>query len=229
MEPAHRQTELRALAEQYLATLLEARRHEAARMILQAVEAGALTIPELYLGVFEPMLHEVGRLWQHNELTVAEEHFVSAATQLVMSQLYPWIFAAARRETTMVAACPGAEFHEIGLRMVADLFEIAGWDTYYLGANVPAESIIAAVRERRARLLALSAALDEHVPNVIEAIARLRADPSLAAVRVLVGGNAFRGDPELWRSIGADGYAGDAAAAVALADALVPTARGVCR
>lgn len=35
----------------------------------------------------------------------------------------------------------GSELHEIGARMVADLFEYHGWDSIYLGAVVPAEAI----------------------------------------------------------------------------------------
>lgn len=224
MQPVASRVDLRALADHYLTALLEARRHEAIRLVLAAIESGALTIPELYLGVFEPVLHEIGRRWQHNELTVAEEHYVSAATQLVMSQLYPRIFITERRGLTMIAGCAGAEFHEIGMRMVADFFELDRWDTYYLGANVPAESMIVAVRERGAHLLALSATLSEHESYVREVISALRADPALASVPVLVGGSAFRRRPELWREVGADGF-GDATVAVALATDLV-AARG---
>lgn len=217
--------DLRALAGDYLTALLEARRQDAVRMVLAAIERGALTIPELYLGVFEPVLHEVGRRWQHDESTVAEEHYISAATQLVMAQLYPRIFVTERRGRTMIAGCVGAEFHEIGLRMVADLFELDGWDTYYLGASVPVESMVAAVRERDADLLALSTTLSEHEPHVREVIRALRADPAVASVPVLVGGGVFRGRPELWREVGADGFAGDVASVVGLANDLV-AARG---
>ncbi|WP_440120087.1 hypothetical protein [Paenibacillus sp. QZ-Y1] len=37
----------------------------------------------------------------------------------------------------MVAACVGSEQHEIGLRMLTDVFEMEGWDTYYLGQMFP--------------------------------------------------------------------------------------------
>ena len=43
----------------------------------------------------------------------------------------------------MVATCIGGELHEIGIRMVADFFEMEGWDTYYLGANTPADAVVA--------------------------------------------------------------------------------------
>ncbi|MEZ4453933.1 MAG: cobalamin-dependent protein [Nannocystaceae bacterium] len=210
-----------SLADTYLSTLLDGRRQDAARLVLDAIERGALTIEALYLEVFEPVLVEVGRRWQHNQLSIAEEHYVSAATQQVMAQLYPRIFTAAPRGLTMVAACVGPELHEIGLRMVADLFELDGWNTYYLGANVPAAAIVGAVRSRRAHLLALSTALDEHVEVAREVIARLREDPVTAEVPVLVGGHAFRDDPERWRAIGASAAPVGASEVVQVARRLV--------
>ncbi|MDZ7776615.1 MAG: hypothetical protein U5L09_13885 [Bacteroidales bacterium] len=55
-----------------------------------------------------------------------------------MSQLYPYIFNSQRVGKSMVAATVGGELHEMGIRMVADFFEMEGWDTWYLGANAPA-------------------------------------------------------------------------------------------
>lgn len=218
------QVDLRALADGYLTALLEARRHDAERMILGAVEGGSATIHQVYLEVFAPVLREVGRRWQSNELTIAEEHYVSAATQLVMSRLYARIFATERRGLTMIAACAGTEFHEIGLRMVADFFELDGWDTHYLGADVADDAMVRALRERGAHLLALSTTMVEHVPQVRATIAAIRADPAAASVKILVGGSAFRARSELWREIGADGCTSDAVGAVALANELVGAA-----
>ena len=70
-----------------------------------------------------------------NLLSVAQEHYCTAATQLVMSQLYPRIFSTERRGRTLVAARVADDLHEIGLRMVADFFEMEGWDTFYVGAT----------------------------------------------------------------------------------------------
>ena len=108
-------------------------------MILQAVEQGS-PVKDIYQRVFQPTQHEIGRLWQTNQISVAQEHYCTAATQLAMAQLYPYTFSAERSGRRLVAACVSGELHEIGARIVADLFEMAGWDTYYLGANTPTRS-----------------------------------------------------------------------------------------
>ena len=105
---------------------------------------------DVYLHVFQRSQYEIGRLWQSNQISVAQEHLCTAATQLIMSQLYPFIFGTERRNRRVVAACVGGDLHEIGIRMVADFFEMDGWDTFYLGANVPITDIVQTVIDRRA-------------------------------------------------------------------------------
>ena len=208
-----------ALARDYLDRLLRGDRREAGRLVLEEVEAG-MDLKDVYLDVFQPVLWEVGRLWEINEITVAEEHYCTAATQLVMSQLYPHLFGGERSGLSMVATCVGGDLHEIGVRMVSDFFEMDGWDTLYLGANTPAEDIAMAVEKHGAHLLALSVTLDSHLDAAREALDAV--DPlRQRGLKVLVGGAPFRTKPELWSEIGADGFGRDAREAVEVGLGLV--------
>jgi MerR family transcriptional regulator, light-induced transcriptional regulator len=141
-----------ALAERYLELVRAGRRGEASDLILEAVRGG-VHVKEIYLHVFQPAQWEVGRLWQTGQLSVAQEHFCTAATQWVMSQLYPWVFSGVRDRGTMIATAVPGELHELGIRMVADFFEMHGWDTAYLGANVPADGVAEAVTPREPDVL----------------------------------------------------------------------------
>ena len=205
------------LARDYLALLLRGERHAAGRLVLDAVEAGA-DVKGIYLHVFQRAQREVGRLWQMNRINVAQEHYCTAATQLIMSQLYPRIFRTERRGRRMVATSVAGELHEIGLRMVADFFEMEGWDTYYLGANTPTPSLLQAAAERRADVLAVSATMTFHLRALEELITAARAAEGLRDVKIMVGGYPFDLEPELWRRVGADLYAADAQQAVEAAD-----------
>ncbi|MFN2134266.1 MAG: B12-binding domain-containing protein [Anaerolineae bacterium] len=215
----HARTELVDLAQSYLDALLRADRRAASQLILGSVEGG-LAVREVYLHAFQPVQREVGRLWQLNQISVAQEHYCTAATQMVMSQLYPHIFSARRVGRTLVATCVGRELHELGVRMVADFFEMEGWDTYYLGANVPTESILRAVADRQADVLAVSATMTYHVGHVQALIDHVRSSSIGHDVRILVGGYPFNVSASLWKTVGADGYARDAQQAIAVADGL---------
>lgn len=208
------------LAQSYLSHLLQGQRHTASQLILNAVKNG-VGVKEIYLQVFQRTQYEIGRLWQINQITVAQEHYCTAATQLIMSQLYPYIFATEKTGQVLVATCVGGELHEIGMRMVSDFFEMAGWDTFYLGANTPASSILSELKQRRASVLAISATMTFHLSATTRLIQAVRADSELTAVKIIVGGYCFNIEPTLWQQVGADGYALDAQQAIEVADKLI--------
>lgn len=197
------------LSRRYIDSLLRGDRQSASRMILESVEQG-VSIKDIYLYVFQRSQREVGLLWQTNQISVAQEHYCTAATQMVMSQLYPYIFSSERKGHRMVVTCVGGELHEIGARMVADFFEMDGWDTYFLGANTPTEGILRAVSERQADVLAISATMTFHIEKVASLIAEVRRAGLDANIKIMVGGYPFNIAPNLWESVGADGYARDA-------------------
>lgn len=210
---------LAQLSRTYLNHLLGGERRKAARLIMDAAEVEPLRL--IYLEVFQRAQWEVGRLWQLNRISVAEEHYCTAATQWVMSMLYPKLFElTSRGDKVVVATCVSDDLHEIGVRMVADFFELEGWDSHYLGANTPDRDVLALVEERQADVLAISATLTKHLSRVEalvkDARARFGGDTT-----VLVGGYPFNLEPQLWRDVGADGSARDCQAAVELARNLV--------
>ncbi|UCE60767.1 MAG: cobalamin-dependent protein [Phycisphaerales bacterium] len=126
-----------------------------------------------------------------------------------------------RKGKFVVAAAVGGELHEIGVRMVADFFEMDGWDVIYLGANMPSTDVLSMIRERRADLLTVSVSTILHLCTVGELIDQIREDESCTGTKVLVGAPPFRSVPDLWSELGADGSATSATEAVKLGDSLV--------
>ena len=216
---------LAVVAGEYLGLLLACDRHAAGRLILEAVDSG-VSIRDVYLLVFQPCQREVGRLWEAGRITVAQEHYCTAATQVIMSQLAPRLFGTERNGRRAVITCVAGESHEVGPRMVADLLELGGWDTIYLGGNVPLRDVVRTLAEHRADVLAVSATMTYHLPAVIDLIAAVRAEPACAGVRVMVGGRLFDAEPGLWRRVGADGHPVEADEVCRLADRLVPEPGG---
>lgn len=210
---------LQALAQQYLAVVLAGNRALANELVMDAVKDGT-AVADIYMQVFQPCQREVGRLWQANQISVGQEHFCTAITQWVMSQLYPYILNKNRSGKQLVATCVGGELHELGVRMVADFFEMGGWDTYYLGANVPSSSVRKALQDHQAHVLGISATITMHIQQVRELIEEIRNDEQCASVIIIVGGYPFNIEPNLWKSVGADGYALDAPHSVRLAEQL---------
>jgi len=210
----------RRLTLQYLEAVLDGRREDAEKVILTAVDTG-MTVRDVYEHLLEPAQIELGHMWHAGEITVADEHFASAITQAIMSILRSRFPEGERNGKRVVAAAVGGELHEIGVRMVADFFEMDGWDVVYLGANTPSTDMVSVIRERRADLLAVSASTLLHVVAVGELIEQVRKDEICAKTKVIVGGPPFRSVPDLWSELGADGSAVSATEAVKLGNSLI--------
>lgn len=204
------------LAKQYLAALLSADRDQASQLILNSFKK-TVSIKDIYLNVLQPVQYEIGRLWHIRKISVAQEHFASSVTQLVMSQLYPFICSKGKEKSkgVIVAVCVSGELHEIGIRMVADFFEMEGWTTHFLGANMPVSAIVETVHKHRADLLAVSASMSSNVEKAKKLIKAVRSSPA-PNIKVIVGGYVFNNVPGLWKQVGADCYAENAESALLL-------------
>ena len=203
------------LARDYLAALLRGERQTASRLILDEADRGT-PVRDIYLLVFQRVLREVGRLWHCNHIGVAQEHYCTACTQVIISQLYPRVFSGEKKGRRLVSTSVGGDLHEIGGRMVSDFFEMDGWDTFYLGANTPVSGVLQQVAERNPHVLAISASIPLYTHAVAELIAATRATGN--PPRIMVGGAPFNAVPGLWQDVGGDGSARDAAGAIDLAN-----------
>jgi methanogenic corrinoid protein MtbC1 len=216
---AYGQTPHAGVARQFLLDMLEGNRDAACERVLQMARAGT-PIPEIYRWVIEPVLIEIGRMWLVGEVSVADEHYATAATEMVMSRLHEFVNRTPWRGRTLVAAAAGGDLHAIGIRMVSDLFELHGWRSHYLGANSPGFAMLEAVENTRPQLVAISAKLTHHVRAAATAIRDIRSGEHGAKVPILVGGAPFCLDHDLARKIGADGWAANAWDAVAAGERL---------
>lgn len=211
---------LNAIATAYLSSLINGNKKTAHELIINAVQNGT-AIKDIYINVFQATQKETGRLWQLGKITVAQEHFITAATQLVMAQLYPYLFTSTNKEKKIIVACAAGELHEIGARMVADLFEMDGWNSYYFGANTPQSSLLKAVEMYKPNILAISATMTFNLNSVSELIGSVKSQSMTNNLKILVGGYPFNLADRLWQNMGADGFALDAVGAIKLASTLM--------
>jgi methanogenic corrinoid protein MtbC1 len=211
-------SELLAVSREYVDLLRNAERRAAIDLVLRAADEHP--VEEIYTGLLQEAQYEVGRLWEANEISVAQEHYSTAVTQLVMSLLYPRICDTPKTRGAFVGVCVEGELHEVGIRMVCDLFELRGWRSFYLGSSMPPDDLLRFIEQKRPDVIGISAIYEANVESARKVIAQLRTiAPS--DVTILAGGRPFVLYPELWRELGADGSAADAAASVEVAESLL--------
>ncbi len=197
------ETPLQSLTDRYIAAQLAGDRTAALRIILEDGIGSDIPVAELYLNVIQPAQHRIGRLWQENRITVAQEHLATAISQLALAHLYPLLPREPDNGIVVVVACVPGELHDMGSRVVADFFEMAGYDVRFLGASVPAESLAAMVEESRANVVVLSVVMAFNLPGLREAVRVIRAIPEVSPY-IVVGGPAIEMAPELAEELGID-------------------------
>ena len=164
----------------------------------------ALAVRDLVM----PALCEVGRMWTRGEASIAEEHLATALVSRVLSRSSGGAAIRAGSAPRIVFACLAGEFHDLGIRFLADVARESGWDAESLGANVPREALVRFVRQRPPAALALSLSLAGHIPEAAQTIAEVRA--AAPHITILVGGLAILEDPERVALTGADAGIADA-------------------
>jgi len=205
----------------FLNHLIHMRSDDAYQYVIDKIENG-MTLKEVYLNLIQPTMYQVGDLWQQRKISVAKEHYITAAIQHIIGKLYPILFTNKKHgKYTMTAVCAGDELHEIGMRMVADFFEISGWDSTFLGSNLPTHLIVEQLLEHPTDLLAISATTSSQLNDIRDLITMVRNHKQLQKVRIIVGGKVFNETPNLWKTVGSDGYALDPEQAVLMSELLV--------
>jgi methanogenic corrinoid protein MtbC1 len=211
-------THLSHEAKTVLDSLLLGKQAFATKYVMDLV-AGGVSIQDCYLEIIQPVQQEVGRLWHNSEISVGMEHYVTSASQVIMSQFYPSIMNHDKTGKSLLTACISGEQHELGLRMVADLMELEGWDTYFLGSNTPLFTIPQLAISKKVNLLAISVTLSTHLEKLEQLISMCREE--IPQLKIMVGGYPFNVDRNLWQKMGADGYGTNAMDAINVAEQLV--------
>jgi len=191
----------------YLDALLKSDVKKASQLIHEARQQ-QIPIIDIYEFILAKVMHEIGSLWHRNIITVDKEHFATTVTQTILSSFYDEILSRPGKNRTLVSCAVGSELHEMGIRMLSDLFEYYGLDTYYLGAALPEAAILKALEDQHPDLVALSVTMPQYLVDCERIVKSIRHQyPDL---KIAVGGQAFNQTQALWEQWAVDFHANSA-------------------
>lgn len=139
----------------YLQAILAGQRSAAVNVAREALRDTARP-REVYLEIIQEAMYEVGRRWENNEISVADEHMATASTQFVLSRLYQDLLSDAPTRGRVVLSGVEGEMHQVGLSMLADMLEVSGFDVSFVGTNLPRQSVVDLVRTKSPAVLGIS-------------------------------------------------------------------------
>ncbi len=167
-----------------------------------------------------PAMDEVGRRFECEEYFVPELLISARAMKGALELIRPLLAARGEQPVGRVAiGTVKGDLHDIGKNLVASMLEGGGFEVMDLGADVAPDKFVAAVEERGANIVCLSALLTVTMPAMKTTIDALESAGVRGKVKVLVGGAPVT--PQYASEIGADGYGENAISAVALARQMV--------
>ena len=191
-----------ALAE-YQAALAAGDARAALGVIDGLIDAG-VEFDDLCENVIRPAMYEIGVLWEGGQIGVADEHLASSISETVLALIGAISSAPPEAQPRVLVCATDGDTHAIGARMVAESFAAVDWSVQFLGASTPPDAVARAAAQREVDVLALSTTMACRLPEVVETIQLVR--EAAPDVRVVVGGQAYGGDPDRARSVGADYY-----------------------
>ncbi|MFW6245548.1 MAG: cobalamin B12-binding domain-containing protein [Fibrobacterota bacterium] len=175
--------------DRYFSYLLKGDRKECMKIVSELFERG-IEVRELYTDLFQTSLYQIGKLWEQNKISVAREHMATAITENAMLLAYPHLFGREDSKGKVIISCLVNEFHQVGAKMIADILELNGWSTRFLGANTPLRDLLSLIDEDGPDAVGLSMSIYSHMPRLAEVIDTLVA--RYPRLPILVGGQAFR-------------------------------------
>jgi 5-methyltetrahydrofolate--homocysteine methyltransferase len=165
-------------------------------------------------------MNEVGRRFKANEFYVPEVLLAARAMHAAMSVLKPLLAEAkVQPRGIVVLGTVKGDLHDIGKNLVGMMLEGSGFQVVDAGVDVSPEKFVAAVKDSKPDLIAMSALLTTTMTNMKTTIQALSESGVRQSVKVMVGGAPLT--QRYADEIGADGYAPDAASAAELATALI--------
>jgi methanogenic corrinoid protein MtbC1 len=181
----------------FFPSLLSGGRAECRDTVQRLLEDG-IPIRVLYTELFQAALYKVGELWERNKISVATEHLATSIIEGLLPLVYPRLFAADHCGKKAVISCVANEYHQIGGKMAADLFELNSWDSFFLGANTPLKDLLELIDGKNPDVVGLSVSVSFNTGELLRVIEEIRR--KWDRLPIIVGGQAFRfGGAELFR------------------------------
>ena len=124
-----------------------------------------LSQPELLQEVLVPMIKNIGDNWKNGSIRVYHEHLASSVIKTFLTNLRGAYKVEQNAPEIIIATLIG-QMHELGALLVASAAASEGWRVTYLGANLPAEEIAAAIHQNKPTALALSLVYPPDDPKI---------------------------------------------------------------
>ena len=179
------------------------------RFALDHLQNRDLYVTTLYDELLKPSLYADFCKEDDQRICIWKEHVRTSIVRTIIECCYPYVMrerdAAGKMDKGMAAVlCPPEEWHDVGARMVADFFTLAGFKTTFVGVNTPRREIINALRYLRPDYIAVSITNYYNLVASREIVREMLQLRDVFPFKLVLGGQACRGNSGACQAMQAD-------------------------
>lgn len=169
----------------YLSALLDGDK-PTCRDIISGLINDKVDTKEIYEKFIQKSMYRVGELWDKCRLTIAEEHRASEITREILAFINVSRSKQISTNKSIVITCVQKELHELGPRIISDYFELKGWNSTYLGTNLPDKELLKFIKQRKPDLVGISNNFYMNVTKLLELLDRIKS--TFPEQKIIIGG-----------------------------------------
>jgi len=157
--------------------------------ILELLQTGK-KVKEVYEDFLIPSLANF-YCTEGDDICIWREHVRTSIVRTILESSYQFIIRDRVKTSDMrvLTVCPQEEYHEIGAIIASHYFALAGFNSTYVGANTPNETIISAIKALKPHYIAISVTNYYNIVVTKKLIDMIRKE--FPELKIIIGGQAF--------------------------------------
>ncbi len=172
-------------------SLTQGDKHRCREILVTLAESGTC-IKDIYINLIQKSLYKIGKMWEEGKISIAEEHMATKISEYLVDISTQFFTHADSCGKTIVLTGIDKDFHDIGARMVSNIFELHGWDTVFIGGNTPKKEVLAMIENSKPDVLGITFSLYINFIRFVELLEAIKAE--FPEQKVLIGGQGLAND-----------------------------------
>jgi len=174
----------------FLESFINKNEHKKALDFLNILYANRISLSNIYDRIVQPVLEHIGYLWEKDKLPIHVEHLSTETVRRVLNKFQESIHKKESNGYTAICTCPEGEYHDLAINCVRYALEAQGWLVYYLGANLPAGSLVRAIKLYQPNMICISMTDRYNRKMILGALSKIYSVVKHSGSSLVLGGSS---------------------------------------
>ena len=199
-------TDMVQYQKRFLAHLLNGEEQNAIVMVWD-LQPSVDNLVMIYEELLMTTMYDIGLLWKAGDLSIPTEHYASHVVHKIIAMLSTIPATVPKNNKNALCMSMSPESHTIGIKMISEYMNLMGIQSYYIGTNIPADSLADMLIKKKIDVVAISITLATHLDHLDHLIKVIKGNPALKNIKVIVGGQGIANQESLLDQLNIDGIA----------------------